>query len=130
VNEPRISCRHCGEDFTRHPDLLASHAPCPSCESQDRHIEVSDSATVHEDVALTARDERGRWFVKLKTGHEFFHLTQRWHDRYRRLDRSANRYVEHISDAETGEEIRSVDERLTDHRGRGSAKKRKPGRTT
>jgi hypothetical protein len=38
------------------------------------------------------------------------------------IDRRGNRYFEHITDNETGEIIRVVDEPLTDHRGHGSAK--------
>jgi hypothetical protein len=83
----------------------------------------SDTVTVHEKVALIARRASGRWFAKVKAGDEFFHLTQRWHRLFRRIDRDDDWYSEHITDAETGEIIRSLEEPLSEHRGRGSAKK-------
>ncbi len=119
----RISCLNCGEGFTKHQQLLASGAPCPKCGSHDRHVEVSDTVTAHAKVALVARRATGRWFAKIKAGDEFFQLTQRWHRLFRWIDRDANWYTEHITDVETGEVVRSVDEPLSEHRGRGSARK-------
>lgn len=48
---------------------------------------------------------------------------QRWHRLSRVIDRRGNRYTEHIEDAETGQVVRHVDEPLTKHTGRGSARK-------
>jgi len=70
----------------------------------------------------SSRDAAGRWFAKVKAGDEFFHLTQRWHQLFRRIDRDADRYTEQITDAETGEVIKSVEEPLSEHQGYGSAK--------
>ena len=39
----------------------------------------------------------------------------RWHVVHRTYDHASNRYVEHITDAETGEIVRLVDEPLTEH---------------
>lgn len=41
------------------------------------------------------------------------------------FDRSQNRYMEFLVDLQTGEILRNVDEPLSEHRGRGSAKIRK-----
>jgi predicted nucleic acid-binding Zn-ribbon protein len=129
MGDTRISCRDCGEDFTKHPQLLASGGPCPSCGGHDRHVEVSDRVTAHAKVALVARDAAGRWFAKVKAGDEFFHLTQSWHQLFRRIDRDADRYTERITDAETGEVIKSVEEPLSEHQGHGSAKTIRPSKT-
>jgi hypothetical protein len=126
MGDARISCGDCGEDFTNDPQLLASGEPCPSCGSHDRHVELSDTVTAHAKIALIARDAAGRWFAKVKAGDEFFHLTQRWHRLFRRIDRNADRYSEHITDAKTGAVIRSVEEPLSEHEGHGSAKKIPP----
>jgi predicted nucleic acid-binding Zn-ribbon protein len=122
MGDTRISCRDCGEDFTKQPQLLASGGMCPNCGGQDRHVEVSDTVTAHADVALVARRASGRWFAKGKAGEEFFRMTERWHRRLRRFDRDADWYSEHITDAETGEVIKSVEEPLREHQGHGSAK--------
>jgi hypothetical protein len=87
---------------------------------------TSNTVTAHAKIALIARDAAGRWFAKVKAGDEFFHLTQRWHRLFRRIDRNADRYSEHITDAKTGAVIRSVEEPLSEHQGHGSAKKIPP----
>jgi hypothetical protein len=43
----------------------------------------------------------------------------------RLIDRGGDRYVERVLDSKTGDVLRDCDERLTDHRGRGSAKARR-----
>jgi hypothetical protein len=63
-----------------------------------------------------------RPFVELKTGQEWFRKLGRWHRLFRRIDHEADRYSERITDAETGEVVRELEEPLSEHRGRGSAK--------
>ena len=44
---------------------------------------------------------------------------------HRIIDRRHNRYYEKVHDPESREVIREVDEPLTDHQGRGDAKRRR-----
>lgn len=44
-------------------------------------------------------------------------------EKVRVIDREKNYYHEHVKDAETGEILRDVEHRLTDHTGRGSERK-------
>ncbi|MBA2372134.1 MAG: hypothetical protein H0V71_10890 [Chloroflexi bacterium] len=74
-------------------------------------------------VSLKARPGVGKWFQKQKVGDEFHRLTARWHRLSRVVDRRRNRYREHIEDVETGDVVRHVDEALTDHTGRGDARR-------
>lgn len=73
-------------------------------------------------LLLKAKPAIGKWFMKQKVGDEFFRLTRQWHRLSRVLDRRRDRYVERIEDAETGEVVKHVDERLTDHTGHGEAR--------
>ncbi len=59
---------------------------------------------------------KGKWYLKLKQGYEFFRNTGRWHRRTRIMDRRNNWYYEHIEDAETDKLIRHKNHRLTEHR--------------
>ena len=48
---------------------------------------------------------------------------EKWMHREKTENRREDRYTEVVTDPDTGEIIHEVDERLSDHRGRGSAKK-------
>jgi hypothetical protein len=60
-----------------------------------------------------------------KLGASFFRLTGRWHLLHRVIDRRNNRYYERIEDEETGEVVRLVEEPLTEHQGRGDARRKR-----
>lgn len=53
------------------------------------------------------------------------HDRQKWVHREKTEDRRNNRYTETVMDPDTGEIIHQTDEPLTEHRGHGSAKKKK-----
>lgn len=58
------------------------------------------------------------------SGDDLHRKTGLWSKIVRVVDRLNNRYREHTVDAKTGEVLRSVDEPLTDHIGRGTPKKK------
>lgn len=106
---------------------VEERAPCPACGSTSRFVEqhLAGEVELRSMLSLKAKPERGRWFMSQKVGDELFRKTGRWHRVTRVLDRRRNRYVERIEDAETGEVVRHVDEPLTDHTGRGSARRQR-----
>jgi hypothetical protein len=55
---------------------------------------------------------------------DIFSSDGRWLRIHRIIDRRRNRYYEKIHDHETREVLREVTEPLTEHRGRGDAKRR------
>jgi hypothetical protein len=59
-------------------------------------------------------------------GDDLHRKTGLWSRLLRIIDRQNNRYKEEITNAETGEVLRSVDEPLSDHKDRGSARKPLP----
>lgn len=65
---------------------------------------------------------KGKPFQEEKIGDDYWRKGSRWMSLRRLIDRRRNRYVERIADPETGEVVRDVDEPLSEHRGRGSAK--------
>jgi hypothetical protein len=62
-------------------------------------------------------------FIEQKVGDDFHRDTGTWRKRERVIDRDADRYREVITDAE-GNEVRRCDEPLSQHRGRGDAKRK------
>ena len=61
-------------------------------------------------------------YVKIKQGFSFYRIGTAWHYLIRVVDRRNNNYREHITDVETGEIVREIDVKLTDHQDRGDAK--------
>jgi len=69
--------------------------------------------------------EGGKPFLEGKYGDDQFRRTGAWNKIERTIDRRGNRYRELITDEE-GNVVRDVDEPLTDHVGRGDAKRKRP----
>jgi hypothetical protein len=67
----------------------------------------------------------GKWISKMIHEDSLFQLTGKMHRVIRLISRITNEYYERIIDKETGETVREVREPLTEHRGRGSAKKKR-----
>jgi hypothetical protein len=64
-------------------------------------------------------------FMEQKIGDSYSWARDRWMDLVRVIDRRNDRYRESVVDQVTGEVVREVDEPLSEHTGRGSARQRK-----
>ncbi len=87
---------------------------------------TSDSTEIHEMISFKVKGERSgkrKIFHKGKSGDEFNHADQRWTVVSRNIDRDNNRYDELITEAATGTILREIHESLSEHRGRGSARR-------
>ena len=126
---PKAVCSECDTPIDEDPGTpLAQRSPCPTCGSTNRkfNVHVQDSATTHEGLSLKGRHGlTGKPFVEVKTGDDLFRKTGEWRKLDRRIDREKDEYSEKIVDPQTGRTIREVHERLSDHRGHGSAKRTK-----
>jgi hypothetical protein len=127
----RAWCADCGYGFPNAGVALASpHPRCPDCGSDAKRAEVLVQETVGVAVdsvsGIGYGTSKNKWFVKFHNRREFFRLTGRWHAVERTFDKRADRYLEHITDAVTGEVVRHSDEPLSKHQNRGSAARR-PG---
>jgi hypothetical protein len=119
------SCLRCGVELSNRSE--DSTLPCPACGSVDRDVASSDGGLigVKEFVKLALREE-GKVISEQRVGDDLFRKTGKWNKLQRIIDYQNDDYFEEIVNPETGEVIRSVKERLSEHRDRGSAKKRSP----
>jgi hypothetical protein len=67
---------------------------------------------------------KSKWFVKIMSERVWQHTRKVWGHRYKMEDKRNDNYVERVADLQTGEEIHFCNEKLSEHRGHGSAKKR------
>ncbi len=118
---------HCDAVF---PDLEEGNSSprkaCPNCGSSVRHFgaHLFEPTTLHQKLAVKAKHPGSkRAFLESVAGDDLHRDSGNWSHVERVIDRSANRYRERIV-SENGEVVREVDEPLTAHRGRGSAKAR------
>jgi hypothetical protein len=87
-------------------------------------MHIEDKLEIHDSLRAEARSKGSKtWYRRQWVGDSFYRELRRWHLLNRIIDRSKNWYFEHIADKETGEVIRHVDQPLSDHTDRGSAKK-------
>lgn len=123
-----VLCSKCGLSLDEPSDLApVRRTSCPACGSLVRDISVfaEDHAEVHERVGLKVRKAGVRKPVlEGMSGEDLAVSTGRWVHKERTIDRAGDRYRERVVDQQTGEVLRDVDEPLSDHRERGSAKSR------
>jgi hypothetical protein len=121
-----IKCGKCGAVLSS-PDA----ATCPQCGRALSEIHV----LVDEEVSLTLREKLHAKVrhgqpgevaphLEMVAGDDLQRSSGRWLRLERRIDRENDLYTEKLTDPETGEVVREVRERLSEHRGSGAAKQR------
>lgn len=104
--------------------------PCPNegCGSVEILIglTITDGVDVRDLLTANVKDpdlgsRKGRK-VDITIGTSYFRHGHRWHHIVRTINYASDRYDETITDKATGDVIRDCHERLSGHRGRGSAK--------
>lgn len=107
--------------------------PCPACGTNAPLVSLSVHDVARVDVAESTRivgrhGEVGQVkpYLERRDGADWSHALQRFVRKVRILDRDNDLYVEKVVDPETGEVLRDVEEPLSEHQGRGSAKFRDP----
>jgi hypothetical protein len=111
------SCGECGKP-------LAEDGPCQACGSRLRCFQQGVSAECRTQTSIKIRQKRPGvpgWLVEMIVGKVLRKSVGDFVHKYWRLDRAADRYVEHI-ETEDGKIIRDVDEPLRLHVGHGSDK--------
>jgi len=123
-----VTCAVCGTPIDEDPGTaLAERKPCPVCGSTARNYNVSVRLSTIRGWLLGLKHKRPghkKPVYESKSGDELYRDTGQWHKISREIDRENNRYRERIVDPKTGEVIRECDEPLTEHQGRGSAKRK------
>jgi len=102
---------------------------CPGCgttKNRTANIFDSDAGTSHErlDIKATKVDERKPYRLG-KYGDDLHRDSGTWSEIFRTIDREQNTYDEVIVNSD-GDVVREVHEKLAEHRGRGSAKNKRP----
>lgn len=98
-----------------------------SCGHKHYEMRLEDTLKLHGSLGFKAKTQgKGKPYLEGRTGDDLHHKTGKWMLLERVTDRAKNWYKELIIHSETGKVVRHCEEPLTDHRDRGSAKK-KPG---
>jgi|SRR4030042_4570078 predicted RNA-binding Zn-ribbon protein involved in translation (DUF1610 family) len=130
----KITCTRCGHETGETEEQQNSHPqPCPHCGSEERtvHVDVSDDlkVDVKEEVVRKIKVDSYRSKDKIRnvlfSGDDLHHQSGKWNKKERVIDRDNDSYKEIVSDPTTGEVIHRCEERLSDHQGHGSAKKKR-----
>jgi len=111
--EPRIPCPNCGAISRRHPTQRLVDG-----------IRLFDSLRARMKRPSLPSDKKLRW--ESFTGHEFSHDRQKMVRKERMYDKDEDKYVERVTDIETGEIIHECVEPLSEHVGHGTARKKQP----
>jgi hypothetical protein len=67
-------------------------------------------------------NSKTNWFTKFMTEPSLTRRLRTWSQRVKVEDKRSNRYLESVTNSETGEVIHHCSEPLSRHRGHGSAK--------
>lgn len=124
----KVECNDCGAEL---PSNWKERQPCPECGSifLKINLQFEDHVKIRELFEGKVKDSKSKKPIKeFKQGTE----PQRgrpgkWACVYRNIDREHDTYDEKVVDEETKQVLHECHERLSDHRGHGSAKKRKGG---
>jgi DNA-directed RNA polymerase subunit RPC12/RpoP len=123
-----VSCSRCGASVPE-SGRIDDQMPCLSCGSTARTFAVTltDTAEVHDSLGTKARHGdigKVKPHRETFTGFDYHQDSKEWRQVSRVVDREADRYTERIVDA-AGNVVRDVDEPLSEHRGHGTAKRRR-----
>jgi len=122
-----VRCSACRTLLDEPTDIgMEDRHPCPECGSLARlvELEAADEIRFRSAVKLTGK-RRGlkRPFLELFTGADQSRASGQWMEKLRRIDRDHDRYIEVVTNPETGEVIHQQDEPLSHHRRHGSDKR-------
>jgi hypothetical protein len=128
-----VKCQQCRKVLGEPSDTpLQRRTPCPECGSIARRVEKEITSTSPTQSGIRAKGRVGlpgqpgsKPWLKMMSEPSWFRDGKKWVHREKIEDSRNNRYSETVTDPDTGEIIHHHEEPLTDHRGYGSAKKKK-----
>ena len=126
VDKKTVSCGECKVPLEEDPNLQTNErTPCPNCGSLVRifHVHIHNTVSIKSKLGMKARrDSGGKPFVEQISGDDLHRKTGNWMKLKRIIDRENDHYHEIVTDPLTGEIVHECEERLSDHKGHGSAK--------
>ena len=121
-----IYCDYCAAPVAEATELppLGEHPPCPECGSRQRFYRWTGENAGHVKMTMTVAKKRGerRSPIEEISGDVYSHSLGRMVRIRRLIDRRRDWYYERVMDPETRQVLREVEEPLSQHQGRGSAK--------
>jgi hypothetical protein len=116
----------CGFQFEDERDGALPRIPCPQCGSTSRDFHLSVVAVAKLGLAVGFKQKRPgykRFIAEGFSGNDFWRSGSKWVVKERLIDRLADRYIEKVTDPDTGKVLIDQDHPLSQHFGHGSAKK-------
>ncbi len=128
-----VKCGQCGKVLDEPSDTpLQKRTPCPECGSIARHFEreIADVSPTQSSIRAKGREKPagqpgGKPWLKMMSEPSWSFDRKKWVHREKMENSRDDWYAETVTDPDTGEIIHHHEEPLTDHRGHGSAKKKK-----
>ena len=128
--EDTVTCSACGELIDETADTNGARAPCPNCGAVTRtaHAHVREALTLRDGIKSKAfRGGTKKAFVEDQGVPSYSHKYEKLVFHERVIDRENDRYLERVTDYQTGEVLHFHEEPLSEHRGHGSAKTKAGG---
>jgi hypothetical protein len=131
MEQTEIKCNACGCLLTEGGEEM-NPSPCPECGATSRHV----SLLIDEDSTITfyesVRGKTSRPSLRSKdklradvfSGHDQSKTYRKWYLKERIVDKDRDYYMEKLTDPETGKIVHFCEQKLSEHQGRGSAKKK------
>ena len=128
-------CKECGHLMNDVVGEGAQRIPCPNCGSKSRAVSVTVTETVKlsagyrvQGYSETRRPKKPgksrKPFIDDKSMDEVYRVDGQTYRVERTLDHENDSYKEKITNPRTGEVVKHVEEKLSEHHGHGSAKKK------
>lgn len=119
-------CTECGVEIPTEERL------CPTCEGPKVVDELGEDVSLRESISVRGRGlmQKGSSGRKRPSKEQEYRSDERWNGtdrlvgKLREIDREHDRYLEEIVDPNTGEILYRKDEKLSDHKGHGSDRRR------
>jgi len=124
-----ILCANCGTPSVDNQESTV-RKPCLNCGSKSRvfHEQLTETISTYSSWRTGHKDPSRKSKDKLRsdtfTGYEFSHSKQKMISKVRVIDKDHDYYFEEVVDPVTKEVLHTCDEKLSEHRGYGSAKKK------
>ena len=130
---PKIECIDCGEKLPEEWIGSEKKSACPKCGSSKYFInlEFFDEAAIEIHESLNGKLKDPNYSSRRNPRYEFFEGEDlrksdgKWMQKTRIIDKYNDKYIEKVTDPETGVVIHHSEEPLSAHFGHGSDKFRK-----
>ena len=125
MSDDTTTCSACGGLIDESEDAVEARAPCPNCGATSRTAYACVSETLTLRDGIKSKHFRGgakKAVVEDQGVPSYSRRFQKFVFHERIIDRENDRYLERVTDYESGEVLHFVEEPLSEHRNHGSAK--------